>query len=360
MDSAELRSALQDAGLSQYQAEAYTALLQLGAASATELADACSVPTARIYDVLRDLESKGYIDTYEQDSLQASARDPDEVLEDLRGRAELLAEAAEEIETRWEQPEVDQHRVSIVKRFDTVFERARELIHGADNDVQVAVDPAGYERLRDACAAAHDNGVVVKVAIVTDVDAVTPDIDFEGEVTEARHRRLPTPFTVLVDRSHTCFAPHRDSLNQYGVLVDDYTLTYVFHWYFLTCLWEVWEQLYSARSQEPSAEYVDVRQFVRDVEPLLDAGEAVRVTVTGYRTGSGEPATVSGVVEDIAYEGSSGDGEPALSQLAGKVTLTLGTDEGEVTVGGWGAVLEDLEATRVTVETVEAHRTRVQ
>ena len=40
MNTAELRTALRNAGLSQYQAEAYVALLQLGAASATELADA--------------------------------------------------------------------------------------------------------------------------------------------------------------------------------------------------------------------------------------------------------------------------------------------------------------------------------
>ncbi len=69
MDDSELTDVLEDAGLSPYQAEAYDALLQLGAASATELADACAVPTARIYDVLRDLETKGYIETYEQDSL---------------------------------------------------------------------------------------------------------------------------------------------------------------------------------------------------------------------------------------------------------------------------------------------------
>jgi len=71
MDTEDLRDALEDAGLSQYQAEAYTALLRLGTASATELADACAVPTARIYDVLRDLEGKAYIETYEQGSLHS-------------------------------------------------------------------------------------------------------------------------------------------------------------------------------------------------------------------------------------------------------------------------------------------------
>ena len=48
MNTSELRAALEEAGLSQYQAEAYNTLLQLGAASATEIADACTVPTARI------------------------------------------------------------------------------------------------------------------------------------------------------------------------------------------------------------------------------------------------------------------------------------------------------------------------
>jgi sugar-specific transcriptional regulator TrmB len=352
MNTAELRAALEEAGLSQYQAEAYNALLQLGAASATEIADACSVPTARIYDVLRDLEGKGYIETYEQDSLHARARDPNEVLDDLRERASLLTEAAAEIEERWQEPAVDTHKVSIVKRFDTVFDRAAALIREAENEVQLAVTPAQFEKLRPALGRAFDSGAIIKLSVHTDEDGgPVPDATrFDGVVTEVRNRTLPTPFVALVDRTNTCFAPHAHSLNQYGVLVDDYTLTYVFHWYFLTCLWEVWDTVYSSRSASLPLDYADIRHCVREIEPLLNDGARIRVAVEGFDTETGESTSFVGDVTDVRYSGgTSSAGAPALSQLAGRVSLTVVSDGRAYSVGGWGAVLEDVEATRITV-----------
>jgi sugar-specific transcriptional regulator TrmB len=351
MNTAELRTALEEAGLSQYQAEAYNTLLRLGAASATEIADACTVPTARIYDVLRDLESKGYIETYQQDSLHARARDPDEVLDDLRERATLLTDAAEEIEERWEEPSVDTHKVSIVKRFDTVFDRAKTLITDAQNEVQLAVTPSRFDELRPALRRAFDNGAIIKLSLHTNDGEALPDsATFDGVVTEVRQRTLPTPFVALVDRTNTCFAPHAHSVNQYGVLVDDYTLTYVFHWYFLTCLWEVWDTVYTSRSASLPLDYADIRHCVREIEPLLSDGARVRVAVEGFDTGTGASTSFVGDVVDLSYSGAtSSDGAPALSQLAGKVSLSVRSQGRTYTVGGWGSVLEDVEATRITV-----------
>ena len=359
MNTAELRMALEEAGLSQYQAEAYNTLLQLGAASATEIADACSVPTARIYDVLRDLESKGYIETYDQDSLHARACNPKDVLSDLRDRSALLANAAEEIEDRWEEPAVETHKVSIVKRFDTVFDRASTLIADAESEVQLAATPEQFEQLRPALHDAFDNGAIIKLSLHTDEEGATlpPVSAFDGVVTEVRDRSLPTPFLALVDRTNTCFAPHAHSLNQYGVLVEDYTLTYVFHWYFLTCLWEVWDTVYTSRSASLPLSYSDIRQCVREIEPLLSDGARIRVAVDGFDTDTGQPVSFVGDVTDVKYQGTaSTDGSPALSELAGQVNISVISDGFEYSVGGWGAVLEDVEATRITVREMTGAR----
>lgn len=353
MNSTELRNALEDAGLSQYQAEAYNTLLRLGTASATELADACTVPTARIYDVLRDLDRKGYIEMYEQESLHARACDPKTVLEDLRGRATMLETAADEIEERWEAPEVDRHMLSIVKRFDTVLQRSASLIREAENEVQLSATPEQYRELRPALREAYGNDAIVKVSLHAGPDAEPSAFDvadFEGVVTEARHRTLPTPFVLLVDRTGTCFAPHANSLNQYGVLADDYTLTYVFHWYFQTCLWEVWDTVYSEGGDDPPFVFADIRRCVRTIDPYFSAGATVRASVAGFDTETGAAVDLSGDIVDLHYSGAAEtDGTPALSQLAGQVCFTLRTDGGAYRVGGWGAVLEEVEATRVTI-----------
>ena len=352
MDSAELCRVLKNAGLSKYQSQAYTSLLRLGSASATELAGESGVPAARIYDVLRDLEDRGYVETYDGDSLRARAADPDEVLADLRRRSEEFSAAADEIETRWEAPELDQHRVDIVKRFDTVFDHAGEAIAAANTEVQVAVTPREFRRLRDALASAYDNGAIVKASIHTDGDADIGELveEYEGVVTEVRHRTLPTPFVAIVDRTTTCYSPHHRSVNEYGVLVEDFSLTYVFRWYFDTSLWEVWDVVYDDRSEEPPRRYANLRRFVRDVEPLLSEGVDVDVTVEGSETGTGNAVTVSGSVVDLVYAGEPrADGEIPIGQLAGQVTVVVDDGDRRWSVGGWGAVIEDIEARRITV-----------
>lgn len=357
MDTATLRDALEDSGLSQYQSEAYITLLRLGSASATEIADGCSVPSARIYDVIRDLERKGYVETYEQDSLHARAVEPKTVLSDLRSRSELLSSAAEEIETRWEAPAVDRHKISIVKRFQTVIDRAAEAISTAEDEIQLSISESNFEALRDTLTDAVDRGVIVKVSLHADTrnERTPPPSDqFVGAATEVRYRPLPTPFIALVDRTNAYFTPTRGSLNEYGVLIHDRSLTYIFHWYFLTCLWGAWDEIYSVRSEEPPIIYTDIRRCLRDIEPLFSAGETVCLTVEGYDTTTGERVSKRGHVSDLAYVGGSNHGEPVpLAQLAGQVTIYITDEDGNTaSVGGWGAVLEDIEATRLTVTDV--------
>jgi len=352
METEELVDTLESAGLSPYQAAAYVATLELGVGSATEIAEASDVPAPRVYDVLDALAERGYVETYEQDTLQARAHSAADVLADLRGRAERLEAAAAEVEERWEQPELDRNRASIVKRFGTVLDRARLFIEEATSQVHLAVTPAHFAELRDALADAHERGVAVDVLVHTAVDGDPPDAStFEGACREARHRPLPTPFVALVDRRMACFAHHPDAVDRYGVLVDDEDHTFVFHWYFRTCLWEHAVGVHSARSPEPPIEYVDIRRFVREARPLFESDAAVTVRVVGTEPATGESREFTGRVVGARSERGAVTGawEP---EVAGQVSVLVETDDGVVTVGGWEAVVEDVEATRIVVEDV--------
>ncbi|WP_435320669.1 TrmB family transcriptional regulator [Haloarchaeobius sp. TZWSO28] len=354
MNSDELREVLQEAGLSPYQSKAYVALLELGTASARELVEASDVPDPRIYDVVRSLEDRGYVETYEQDTMRARAHSPADVLEDLQSRASRFEQAADEIEDRWEQPELDRHAASIVKRFETVVDRARLFIEEAENQIQLSASLEQYEQLEGVLAEALERGVYIQLSIYT-----APDEEYElpaqerlaKTTTEARHRPIPSPFVALIDRRKACFGPHEDALNEYGVLVDDRMHEYVFHWYYVGCLWEICDEIYTARNDEPPIEYVDVREFIRDVEPLLLDGVTVGVRVLGKDVSSGEERILEGDLTDVYYEGDGyvGANEIPLAQLAGRASITVETSEGEFTVGGEGAMLEDIEGIRLTM-----------
>jgi len=245
VERADPTETLEDAGLSPYQADAYVTVLELGAAPVTRVADASGVPDPRIYDVLRDLESAGYIETYEQESLYARANSLDALTDDLRTRANRFTEATEEIERRWNEPSVEQSTVSVTHpRRDGDQERRR--VHPRRRDAGERLRRRRALRAASVVAgqAATERGVRVNLSIHTpdgDTESLPDPEDLEGVCSEARHRRLPPPFVVIVDRTRTCFAPHAGSTNEYGVLVDDRTHTYVFHWYFLTTQWDTWE-----------------------------------------------------------------------------------------------------------------------
>jgi sugar-specific transcriptional regulator TrmB len=355
MDTEELTDALEDAGLSPYQAEAYVTILELGSASATDIAETSTVPDPRIYDVLRDLEKQGYIETYEQDSLHARAYSPKVVLEDLRNRAERFESAADEIEDRWEEPAMDTHTVSFVKRIDTVLDKAESKIREAESEIQIALSTEQYERLRPALKEARERGVHIRMALHADTESDLPSQSELAEVaTQANYRTLPMPFIALVDRTATCFAPHNLSMNRYGIIVEDRTHAYVFHWFFMAGLWESMEPLYESEDDGTLPRtYVDIRNCIRDLTPLLADGATIEVTIDAVDVDSGAEHVLTGTVAETIYPSSEAqhDSTPFV-YLGGQATIMVDTGSERVEIGGWGSVVEDYEATRIVVENV--------
>lgn len=350
MDGEELTATLEEAGLSPYEAAAYVTLLDLGQASATDVAEASTVPGPRIYDVVRSLADEGYVETYERDTLRVRAHSPAAVLDDLRDRADRFDAAADAVEERWDQPELERNEASVVKRFETVVDRARSFVDDATHAVQLSATASGIDRLRDALDRAHDRDVLIDISVQTDPGTdPPPESVVAGQCTEARHRDLPAPFLLLVDRQKSCFAHQPGSFDQYGVLINDRTHSFVFHWYFLTCLWEGWPTIYSERNAEPPIEYVDVRRFVREMRPVVEAGGRVAVTVDGYDVDDGGRRTVTGTVGDLPAVNTTDPAPP----LPGRATVPVRTHDGVVSVGGWGAVVEDVEAASLVVDAVD-------
>ncbi|SNZ12453.1 transcriptional regulator [Natronoarchaeum philippinense] len=358
MDEQELRAGLQEAGLSQYEADAYLAVLERGTAPAVKIAEQTGIPKSRIYDVLEDLEREDYVETFEQDSaLSARPRDPSEVMADLQQRANRLATTAEAIEDRWERPEISGHKITIVKRFDSVIEQFRAAAEEATNRIQIAVSPSQFEAVRPALADAVDRGVFVKLTLATGLEDphAVEDIAFADVATEARHRTLPAPFTALVDRTHTFFSSESHPSDQYGIIIDDQTLTYVFHWYFQSALWGTWQPVYDAVDDGIKREYVDIRECVQDIAPIVNDGTTIPATVNGFDIRTGEEVTLSGEITEIISAGMPDtDGSLTLTQLAGQATLVLESDGREYGIGGRGATLEDVEARRIVLDPPES------
>lgn len=354
METGELISVLKDAGLSPYQANAYVTLLELGAASASEIATASGVPGPRIYDVLRDLEDNGYVVTYEQDQLYARATDPGDALAAIRTRIGRFETAIEEIETRWHQPEAHDHEITIVRRFETVFEQTKRDIRDAEDYVLLSVTSVQFQELRPALREAHERGVYTHVVIqpLPDEELSLQTEDFEGVCTEVQ-RTVPCwgkPFAALIDHRKVGFALYIDSPDEYGILVDDPLHEFVF-WFYLAGLSEIAESVYRDSTTQLPVVFGEIRGCIRMVEPLLRDDVTVTARVHGRWTHTKRSCEFLGRIVDIQYAGEPAtDGSASLFHLIEQATLVMETDEDRYTIGGHGATLEDIEADRVVVE----------
>jgi sugar-specific transcriptional regulator TrmB len=354
METDQLTTVLQNAGFSRYQSQAYVTLLEMGTASASDLAEASDVPQPRIYDVLRDLEKKGYVETYEQETLRARIGDPDAVVGDLLGCINDFETATDEIERRWTMPEPEPHEASIVSQFETVLNRTKQYVEDASFQVQVTVSPNQLERLRPALKAAHDRGVYVQVSIHGYEDDPPDEDDLSDICTEARARQRPAAFLALVDQKRVCYALHVHSPDEYGMIIDDRGPAYVFSWFYSTMLWELWDAIYDGRPTEPPIHYPEIRRCLTEIEPVLEAGKTITARVVGQWVDNRRPCDLTGTITDIEYEGGHDESGPlTLRDLAGQASIVLETDRGTYSVGGLGTLIEDVEADQIVVESIE-------
>lgn len=121
-------------------------------------------------------------------------------------------------------------------------------------------------------------------------------------------------------------------------------------------LWGSWPIVYTTRDDGLLAEYVDIRECIRDVAPLFTEGATITARVHGKVLDRRQTVTLHGTIIDIrSVNGfdTASSGVPTLSSLAGQATFILETDDDErYGIGGWGAVIEDIEVLRIVVENV--------
>jgi len=350
-DADELEAALVDAGFSRYEAEAYLGLLRLRDASVSELTEVCSVPRSRLYDVLRNLEEGGYVETYEQDTLRARIANVSSVVEELRTRATDLSEAAEGLEDRWERPQFQTTDISVFQTYTAAVSEAVELVEDADYVVQVCASPGEILEIGDALERAVDRGVTVRLSVTDDPDAAVsddlPDL-FPDITTEVRQCEATMPFVALVDGFVVVFAVSNKWDGEYGLVVDDTTLSSIAHWFFQIQLWEPWDTLYSTAIGRPTT-YTSVRELIRDIETLHSDDETVLVRVEGIDMRRHQAIEIEGEIVGVDYTDVYGDRDATFANQFIRATLRVRTDDDEYTVGGYGAVVEDVRAVQVTI-----------
>src|SRR5207245_11075571 len=101
------RRALKELSLTEYEAKVYVSLVESGTQTASELSRTASIPYSKIYEILGNLERKGWVETEQGRPSKYYPKPPSTALESSKARLETTlkssqADAMEELQPHYE------------------------------------------------------------------------------------------------------------------------------------------------------------------------------------------------------------------------------------------------------------------
>lgn len=152
---------LQRLGFGEYEARAYTALLQRSPLNGYELAKASGIPRANIYAVLTKLEERSAVVRVEDaGSIRYAPVAPTELMRRLdRDVQDILAATEHSLEAL--AAPADYEYVWSTQGYPVLLQHAAALLEAAGRDLLIALWPAEARRLADALSRAEQRGVTI-------------------------------------------------------------------------------------------------------------------------------------------------------------------------------------------------------
>ncbi|WP_244531591.1 TrmB family transcriptional regulator [Halogranum amylolyticum] len=329
-------------GLSDTEIDTYLALLSLGEAPTRAVAEEADVTQRAVYGIAERLERRGLVRVKEHASpTTISALPPKEAIANLSSRLEALTPSLEE---RFEQTTTEAPEIQIIKSRETVLKRLRNALSEAETEALVAIPDHVYPEIEAELRAAVDRGVLVFLLLGETVDPDDDTRDFTGVADVVRSWDASIPFLYTVDNEAAMIGdPHVLSMqhnDKEAVTISQPHLTSSVLGMYLSAYWPVSTIRHVTEPDSLPASYDWFREAVLQAFLHWEAGHDFWADIV---TESG--AELSGKVSDVRQAFV----EPSTNDFTLETSLHLETDDGEVSVGGPGAFIEDYRAEAVTL-----------
>jgi sugar-specific transcriptional regulator TrmB len=178
LDEDDAIDALQQLGLSQYEAEVFVALEKLGTGTARDVDRITEVPRSQVYGAAEHLEERGLVELQQSNPIQYRAVGLEEARTTLHERYQREEDRAFEYlerarEVYGEDAAEQQEGVWTVQGRENVTSRVRELVADAEDTLLFATPPELHERaVLEAIEARVDE---LDVTVLTGDDGVADD-----------------------------------------------------------------------------------------------------------------------------------------------------------------------------------------
>lgn len=330
-------------GLSPYEASAYSALVLHGPLTAAELGKITRIPQSRVYDVVSKLVKKGFVAVSGRTpSIYRAVRPSvaltaysEEIAKNLSSIAAKAAEIGEKI--RGLQPPLEDARIWSTTSLSTAVYEMASLISSAKVEVLAALSTETFRKLQKSLQATSGRGV--SVCLVT-YEELPP----QRYLDEQFERKTRGPQILVIDRQEILIATRWDPATgqAYAFTTSNPELMRVFVDYYLAVARGMARLVHTRFGTEVTERsFLYLQRAVSMVRELWKNNMRAEVFVQGIDTKTYEPVEVTGIAKKIYID-----------RRRGITTLYVQTEERVVSIGGWGAYIEEIQANFIHVKGV--------
>src|SRR5437867_5831149 len=180
--SERTRRALKDFGLTEYEVKAYVALVESGPMPASQLSTKATIPYSKIYELLGNLERKGWVEIEQGRPSKYFPKPPSTALESSRVRTENTRKSSQidalsELQPLYEKKGVQERPdIWIVRGQNNILDKIRETLDRTRRKLLVAM-PVVPEAILSAAspllAMIRDRGVKVSMMVPASTSGAT-------------------------------------------------------------------------------------------------------------------------------------------------------------------------------------------
>ena len=205
---------LERIGLTEYEAKAYVALLEVHLNTATKISEKSSVPRTRIYSVLESLAQKGWVRIYSGVPLLFKAQSPQEVVEKIR---EEYGEFLDSVKSTLKIEVKNMKDKFVIKKFDVGLEGLKEEMRKAKT---IEVNNATSDFVKKISDTFRQDAFVKVLLFLGERKPNINNVQFKqaevGIVSIVRSKEVPS-MSVILDEDRT-FTVFQDPVDRHYII----------------------------------------------------------------------------------------------------------------------------------------------
>ena len=346
---ASLAEKLQELGLTKREAEVYLTIWMKNGTTVKELLDLLDVHQPQLYNIIQSLIRKGFVKASAGRPRIYVASDIVPLIDVQKMKLDILKESLrEELVKLRNRTEDETPYISIVRSLEGILAAIIEIINSAEVEIRAELPYTIFSEIQPYLLGALQRGVNLYLLVYPQNETFEEFQRFRDRV-KIRTSELGNFLLVISDLSVAVYSKRRffsarklpvSNSEIYGYEIQEKDLLLRL----LNIHNNLWMKAKEVICWEHTPDvypktFLEFSMALNEIETLFRLGYVPVVTIEGRYVKDGQPVKLTGKARSVNRAG-----------IISNFVLDLGTRE--VTVGGFDAEIEDIEAQKVVIERI--------